>query len=196
MCVCVCVYLQCLCPRQLCDLTQCHAHFLLLTHHIQPQTSSWTDKSDITLQSRTSPNLTQNKGHGDQTGVVVAVNGQFFKVSLLVVMEEESERVERHRFFFHWYCILHHVLKPLLSLCSPVGGADGSVHGEEGQELLVQNLVDATFPDQQQFGETTESGVCHSSCVGDRHWLQSVDSDAEEKGGALENNQHTCGWKT
>lgn len=53
---------------------------------------------------------------------------------------------------------------------SPVGDADGGVHGKESQELLVQHLVDAAFPGQKQLGEATEAGVCNSGCVRDRHW--------------------------
>lgn len=55
---------------------------------------------------------------------------------------------------------------------SPVGDADGGVHGEECQELLVQHLVDAAFPGQQQLREATEAGIGNSGRVGDRHWWE------------------------
>lgn len=69
-------------------------------------------------------------------------------------------------------------LTPLMNECqlmmaavhtSPVGDADGCVHGKESQELFVKHLVDAAFPGQEQFGKATESGICNSGGVGDRH---------------------------
>lgn len=64
---------------------------------------------------------------------------------------------------------------------SPVGDADGGVHGEESQELLVQHLVDAAFPGQQQLGEATEAGVRHSGRVGDRHWWERSGRSSQQR---------------
>lgn len=52
---------------------------------------------------------------------------------------------------------------------SPVRDADGSVHGEKGQKLLVENFINAALPGQQQLGETAKASVRHACRVRHRH---------------------------
>lgn len=47
--------------------------------------------SAVQMLTSTSLQLTQHERHGDETGVVVAVNRQLFKIPLLVIMQEKSE---------------------------------------------------------------------------------------------------------
>lgn len=54
-------------------------------------------------------------------------------------------------------------------LPSPVGDAEGSIQGAEEQELLVQELVDAAPPAEEQAREGSEARLCHFESVRHRH---------------------------
>lgn len=97
---------------------------------------------------------------------MVAIDGQLLEAPPLVLMEEKSKTNKGLKVTAR----LHEESATSGDSASPVGDADGGVHGEESQELLVQHLVDAAFPGQQQLGEATEAGVGNSGRVGDRHW--------------------------
>lgn len=58
----------------------------------------------------------------------------------------------------------------IVTYTSPVSDADGGIHGKEGEELLIQDFVNAPFPGQQQFGEAAEARIGNSGRVGDSHW--------------------------
>lgn len=110
--------------------------------------------------------LTQDERHGDEAGIVVAIDGQLLKAPPLGLVQEKSKTNKG----FKVTAGLHEENEESPTVTSPVGDADGGVHGKESQELLVQHLVDAAFPGQQQLGEATEAGVGNSGRVGDRHW--------------------------
>jgi len=52
---------------------------------------------------------------------------------------------------------------------SPVDEAEQGVQHHEDDELLVQQLVDAAFPAEQQLGETPKTGVGDFQRVRDCH---------------------------
>lgn len=121
------------------------------------------------IKARLSFKLTKHKGHRDETGVIVAINRQFFKISLLVFIEEKSERETEIIKRDEW--LMCQQLFPTAGLSdSPVSDADGRIHGKERQKFFVQQLVNASFPGQKQLGEAAESGICNSCRVGDSHW--------------------------
>lgn len=100
---------------------------------------------------------------------MVAIDGQLLEAPPLALVQEKSLKKEGLKVTASLYQS-NAESGTSENSASPVGDADGGVHGEESQELLVQHLVDAAFPGQQQLGEATEAGVCNSGRVGDRHW--------------------------
>lgn len=52
---------------------------------------------------------------------------------------------------------------------SPVRDANGGVHGEKSQKLLVKNFIDAPLPSQEQLGKAAKASVRHTSCVRHGH---------------------------
>lgn len=100
---------------------------------------------------------------------MVAIDGQLLEAPPLALMQEKSKTNKGLKVTAR----LHEENEESATSgdsASPVGDADGGVHGEESQELLVQHLVDAAFPGQQQLGEATKAGIGNSGRVGDRHW--------------------------
>lgn len=83
---------------------------------------------------------TQYEGDRDLLSIFVTVHGKFLEQSLLRVGEDEPVYDTEH-------------------------GVEQSEHGE----FSVQQLVDASFPAQQQPVETEESGVGHFTRISDGH---------------------------
>lgn len=90
--------------------------------------------------------LTQHEGHRDETGIVVAINSQLFKIPLLVVMQEKSIIFKKKNTVNN---SISGFFKMSLFWVLPVSEADGGVHGKESQKLFIQQSVDAAFPGQK-----------------------------------------------
>lgn len=139
--------------------------------------------------------LTQYKGHRDETGIVVAINCQLFKIPLLIIIQEKSKRVtvaHNDSKSKHLWISQQPVFPKTVLSFLPVSDADGGIHGKESQELFVQHLVDAAFPGKQQLGEATETGVCNSGCVGDSHWWQPDYRSSKKE--IYDTNSHLCNY--
>lgn len=61
----------------------------------------------------------------------------------------------------------------------PVSEAESQISNREDQELLVEQLVDTSTPEQQQLVEASKAGIGYTGCVSDSHGKSGELADLE-----------------
>lgn len=65
--------------------------------------------------------------------------------------------------------MIDHTAANSKSVNSPVKQAEKQINATENQQLFVNQLVDASLPPEQEFGEATKSGIGYFEGVRDGH---------------------------